>query len=156
MCFELSNQSIYPRGPDQCLVPLTVSLPNKMSTYGMTFIKGSLKNWLMKGAERFMQKTLLLSEACLATLRIDSGDTVRKKPWKQHNYIHSHHVFSFLIAPTWKKKKKKIAHTAALHRQHHLWSNSRTWAQMDWTTGSLGLKDFKLLICGFWILTRQF
>lgn len=59
---------------------LTVSLPNKMSTYGMTSIKGSLKNWLMKGAERFMQKILLLSETCFATFRMDSGDTVKKKP----------------------------------------------------------------------------
>lgn len=62
---------------------LTVSLPNKMSTYGMTFIRGSLKNWLMNGADRFMQKILLFSEACLATFRIDSGDTVRKKPCEQ-------------------------------------------------------------------------
>lgn len=54
-----------------------------MSTYGMTFIRGSLKNWLMKGAERFMQKILSFSEACLATFRIDSGDTVRKKPCGQ-------------------------------------------------------------------------
>lgn len=59
---------------------LTVSLPNRMSTYGMTFIRGSLKNWLMKGAERFMQKILSFSEACWATFRMDSGDTVRKKP----------------------------------------------------------------------------
>lgn len=59
---------------------LTVSLPNKMSTYGMISIKGCLKNWLMKGAERFMQKILLLSEACFATFRMDSGDTVKKKP----------------------------------------------------------------------------
>lgn len=59
---------------------LTVSFPKMMSTYGMTFISGSLKNWLMKGADRFRPKILLLSDACLATLRIDSGDTVRKKP----------------------------------------------------------------------------
>lgn len=30
-----------------------------------------------------MQKILSFSEACLATFRIDSGDTVRKKPCGQ-------------------------------------------------------------------------
>lgn len=70
------------RGPVTRAASLTVSLPNKMSTYGMTSMRGSLKNWLMKGAERFMQKILSWSEACFATFRIDSGDTVKKKPWK--------------------------------------------------------------------------
>ncbi|TNN56143.1 hypothetical protein EYF80_033608 [Liparis tanakae] len=38
----------------------------------------------MKGAERFRQNSLFFSDACLATFRMDSTDTVRKKPWKQN------------------------------------------------------------------------
>lgn len=43
----------------------------------------SLKNSQMKGAERFRQNSLLFSDACFATFRMDSRETVRKKPWKQ-------------------------------------------------------------------------
>lgn len=42
-----------------------------------------MKNWQMKGAERFRQNSLLFSDACFATFRMDSKETVRKKPWKQ-------------------------------------------------------------------------
>lgn len=46
----------------------------------MTFIRESLKNSLIKGADRFKLKSLLFSEACFATFKIDSKDTVKKKP----------------------------------------------------------------------------
>lgn len=36
---------------------LTVSLPNKMSTYGMASIIGFLKNWHKNGADRFIMKS---------------------------------------------------------------------------------------------------
>lgn len=42
-----------------------------------------MKNWQMKGAERFRQNSLLFSDACFATFSMDSKETVRKKPWKQ-------------------------------------------------------------------------
>lgn len=41
---------------------------------------GSLKNSQRNGAERFIAKTLLCSQACWPTVRMDSGDTVRKNP----------------------------------------------------------------------------
>lgn len=41
-----------------------------------------MKNSQMNGADRFKQKILLFSEACLATFRIDSKDTVRKNPFR--------------------------------------------------------------------------
>ena len=36
----------------------SVSFPNMMSTYGMAAIIWSPKNWMRKGAERFMQRVL--------------------------------------------------------------------------------------------------
>ena len=36
--------------------------------------------WEMKGADRFMQYVLLCSAQCLPTSRMESGDTVMKKP----------------------------------------------------------------------------
>ena len=50
----------------------------------------------------------------------------------------------------------KLICTVPLYRRHYLCFDSTTWARMDWTTASYGLKHFKLLICGFWSLTRQF
>ena len=35
---------------------------------------------MMKGAERFMAYIMFASAQCLADMRMDSGDTVMKKP----------------------------------------------------------------------------
>jgi len=43
-------------------------------------MRGSLKNWEIKGALKFMENNLFFSQACSAILRIASGQTVKKKP----------------------------------------------------------------------------
>lgn len=118
----------------------------------MTFIKGSLKNWLMKGAERFMQKILLVSEACFATFRIDSGDTVRKNPWKQERHLLTS-CWSSLTDRNWTKQVNLFS-TTEQTALSLFWQETR--ANMNCSAGSYRLKHFKLLICGFWILTGKF
>ena len=54
-----------------------------MSTYGNISKRRSLKNWLMKGAERLIENVLLCSSEYSATCLIASGQTVKKKPFFQ-------------------------------------------------------------------------
>lgn len=63
-----------------CLPVLTVSLPNRISTYGMASIIGSLKNWDRNGALRFIINGQSWLRAWFATSIMDGGLTVRKKP----------------------------------------------------------------------------
>lgn len=63
-----------------CLPVLTVSLPNRISTYGMASIIGSLKNWDRNGALRFIINGQSCLRAWFAISIMDGGLTVRKKP----------------------------------------------------------------------------
>lgn len=50
-----------------------------------------------------------------------------------------------------------VQSSSVLYRQRYFCFDRVTWARMEWTAaGSCKLKHFKLLICGFQILTRQF
>jgi len=59
---------------------LTSSFPNNISTYGRASRTFSLKNWQIKGAERFIISVRPLSSEYLAIRWIDSGLTVKKNP----------------------------------------------------------------------------
>lgn len=62
---------------------LTVSFPNRISTYGNNDDKCSLKVWQMYGALMFIINNFWFSNAVLATSRAEFGLTIRKKPWKK-------------------------------------------------------------------------
>lgn len=94
-------------------IGLTVSLPNSTSTYGRTCMRLSLKNWQMKGADRFRQKSLLLSDACFATFSIDSTETVRKKPCRHKVTFHFRRDLLLQKKQNPPKKKWPRGHTQA-------------------------------------------
>ena len=56
------------------------SLAKRKSTNGITCPSGSLKNWMMNGAERLRQNVLPLAATCSPSATIVAGETVRKKP----------------------------------------------------------------------------
>lgn len=57
-------------------------------------------------------------------------------------------VFGWLA---WTKSNKWFCQRPP-NRQHELCFDGAVWAKMDWSAGSSELKDFKLLICVFWML----
>ena len=78
----ISFTSVMSQPSDLANVAASDSLPKSTSTYGMHSIIADLNGGtsMRKGAERFMVYVLPAAAACLATLSMESGETVRKKP----------------------------------------------------------------------------
>lgn len=85
-----------------------------------------------------------------------SGSTPRTQSRKipgNKNGIYLHHVEAVWVTST---EPNRFVCAVAVNRQNYLCFDSTTGARMNSSAGSYWLKRFKLLICGFWILTRKF
>ncbi len=73
---------VHARGEERTMAAASDSLPKRMSMCSHACLKAAKNGgtWNRKGAEVFMQNTLLFSLACWATWRMESAECVRTNP----------------------------------------------------------------------------